>query len=523
MAKPQERGGARSEGGSLPARVHLDGSPIGIEDLEPAIRGPVAVDLADHVRARMQASADAVAAIVAGGEAAYGINTGFGSLCQTRIPNDQLKRLQHNLIVSHAVGVGPPAPPGIVRLMMLLKLVALSRGASGVSRKTYQMLADLLAADVLPVVPTQGSLGASGDLAPLAHMVLPMLGLGEVVHGQGTTAASDALAKHNLTPIELGPKEGLALINGTQFMTAYAVAIAARATRLMKHADLIASMSVEGMAGSVRPFDERLHALRPHAGAVETAGNMRRLLADSEIGESHVHCDRVQDPYSLRCIPQVHGASRDALRHAVGVVETEINSVTDNPVIVDGGDVLSGGLFHGQPIALILDYVALALSELGSISERRTYLLLDGRAGLPSQLIENTGLNSGLMIVQYTAAALASENKGLTMPASADSIPSSMGQEDHVSMGARSAAKCAQILANTEKILAIEQLCAAQALDFRAPLRPGIGARIGHDTIRKDISHVDADRLYGEDIQTSLRMLQSDEILEAVDGELHLA
>ncbi len=485
---------------------------------------PVSIEPTDAVWAKMQDSADVVGKIVGGEEAAYGINTGFGSLCRTRIPTDQLAQLQRNLIVSHAVGVGPPVTPDIVRLMMVLKLASLSLGASGISRGTFQMLADLLARDILPVVPTQGSLGASGDLAPLAHLVLPMLGLGKVSRGEETVPAGVALKDANLCPIELGPKEGLALINGTQFMTAHGVVLTNRSRRLVKQADIIASMSLEGAAGSAQPFDERLHALRPHTGAIESAANLRRLLADSEILASHADCDRVQDPYSLRCIPQVHGASRGALRHAIDVIEIEINAVTDNPVILDGGDVISGGLFHGQPIAFVLDYLALALAEIGSISERRTYLLLDGCNGLPAQLIENTGINSGLMILQYVAAALVSENKGLTLPASSDSIPSSMGQEDHVSMGARSATKCLEILENVEKILAIEQVCAAQALDFRAPLKAGTGARIAHETIRRHISYADADRLFGEDIEASLGVVRDDEIIKCVEagvGELH--
>jgi len=501
-------------------QLRLKDSPISLETLEPALDGPISIEWPRSVWARIEQSAEDVAAIVAGGDTAYGINTGFGSLCRTRIPADQLAQLQYNLIVSHAVGVGPPAPPEVVRLMMALKLISLSRGVSGVSRPTFEMLANLLTADVLPVIPTQGSLGASGDLAPLAHMVLAMLGMGKVLWNGQTIPAGRAIQEKGLAPVALGPKEGLALINGTQFMTAYAVAIALRAQKLVKHADLIAGMSLEGAAGSVRPFDERLQALRPHPGAIETSDNMRKLLADSEIRQSHANCDRVQDPYSLRCIPQVHGASRDALRHAIAIIETEINAVTDNPVIVDHSDVISGGLFHGQPIALILDYLALALAELASISERRIYLLLDGHAGLPPQLIENTGVNSGLMIVQYVAAALVSENKGLTFPASADSIPSSRGQEDHVSMGARAATKCYQVLRNTEQVLAIEQLCAGQALDSRAPLKPGTGVRIAYETLRKHISHAEKDRPFAEDVASSLRLLVNGEILDAAESHI---
>ncbi|MEK7730389.1 MAG: histidine ammonia-lyase, partial [Planctomycetota bacterium] len=469
---------------------------------------------------RIEASEHAVRRIASSSAAAYGINTGFGHLCTKRIPPDQLQALQTNLILSHAVGVGDSAPPEIVRWMMLFKIHALTHGVSGVSRKTVECLMGMLQADVLPVIPTQGSLGASGDLAPLAHMALPMIGQGMVeVDGQ-RQPSREAFARLGIEPVALGPKEGLAFVNGTQFMTAYAAVIVVRARRLLKQADVIGSMSLEGCAASVKPFDERLHRLRPHPGAIETAENVRRMMADSAILASHADCDRVQDPYSLRCIPQVHGAARDALRHAAAVVETEINSVTDNPLIFDNDEVISGGSFHGEPLALVLDYLAIALAELASISERRTYLLLSGVAGLPVLLIKDSGVNSGLMVLQYTSAALVSENKGLCTPASVDSIPTSLGQEDHVSMGARAAVKCLQVLENTETVLAIEQLCAAQALDFRAPLLPGVGPRIAHAEVRKDITHAAADRLFGDDIQMSLALLRSQRVLRAVEEKL---
>ncbi|HUU85690.1 MAG TPA: histidine ammonia-lyase [Phycisphaerae bacterium] len=494
----------------------LDGRRLALDQLDAALGRRTRVTVTEPIWAQIQKGCDAVRRIAAGPAPAYGINTGFGHLCTKRIEPDQLEQLQTNLIVSHAVGVGPPAPPEIVRWMILFKIHALTHGVSGVSRPTVECLMQMLAADALPLIPTQGSLGASGDLAPLAHMVQPMIGRGTVTLDGRDTPAADAFASLGIQPIKLGPKEGLALINGTQFMSAYAAALIIRTRRLLKHADLIAAMSLEGIGGSAKPFDERLHALRPHAGAIETAANIRRMLTDSQILPSHAECQRVQDPYSLRCVPQVHGASRDAVRHAADIIETEINSVTDNPLIFDGDEVISGGSFHGQPLALALDYLAIALSELASISERRIYLLLSGVDVLPTLLMTDTGLNSGFMLPQYTAAALVSENKLLASPASVDSIPTSLGQEDHVSMGATAATKCWRVLENAETVLAIEQMTAAQALDFRAPLLPGIGPRAAHAAVRMVIPHADADRPFGDDIRASLDLLRSQAVLKAV-------
>ena len=502
------------------AHFLLDGARLGLKTLDSALGRRVRVEIADEVWKRIDASFEAVQRIVNREAPAYGINTGFGRLCQTRIPREQVATLQTNLILSHAVGVGTSAPAEMVRWMLLFKLHALTHGVSGVSRKTILCLAGLLQHDLLPVIPTQGSLGASGDLAPLAHMVLPMIGRGRVTVNGDELPADEALGRFNIEPVRLGPKEGLALINGTQFMSAYGAAIVVRAQRLVRQADINAAMSLEGFMGSVRPFDERLHQLRPHPGAQHAARNMRHLTADSEIQKAHADCDRVQDPYSFRCIPQVHGASRDALDHAAGVIETEINSVTDNPLIFENDEVISGGGFHGQPLALVLDYLAIALAELASISERRTQQLLMGMADLPVLLIPEAGLNSGYMVSHCTAAALVSENKGLCTPASVDSIPTSLGQEDHVSMGARCAVKCLQVLANTETVLAIELMCAAQALDFRAPLQPGTGVRLAHAEVRKHVTHADADRMFGDDIQTSLELIRSQAVLKAVEQEL---
>ncbi len=502
---------------AAPTRLLLDGAPLTLQKLAALLDRPITVEISPPVWSRIERSVAAVQRIASGQAAAYGINTGFGKLCTTRIDAKQLERLQTNLIISHAVGVGDPVPPEIVRWMMLFKIAALCHGVSGVSPTTVDCLVKLLNADILPVIPSKGSLGASGDLAPLAHMVLPMLGVGHAAVNGKIKPAADVLKQHGIEPIRLGPKEGVALINGTQFMSAYAAHTLVRAVRLMKHADLIAAMSLDAFKGSVRPFDARLHRLRPHPGAIESAENVRRLMSDSEILASHADCDRVQDPYSFRCIPQVHGASRDAIRHAVGVVETEINSVTDNPLILDGDEVVSGGSFHGQPLALVLDYLAIAIAELASISERRTFQLLSGVDELPLLLIDDAGLNSGFMVAHYTAAALVSENKTLCTPASVDTITTSLGQEDHVSMGANAAVKCLNVLKNTETVLAIEQLCAAQALDYRSPLKTGLALRAAHAELRKSISHARADRPFGVDIEQSLEILRHNELLRAVE------
>ncbi len=503
-----------------PIKIAIGASPITLAQLDDLLGRPLKIDIPDDAWNRVERSSEIVERLAQSSKPAYGINTGFGLLCKERIPPDQVRELQVNLVVSHAVGTGALAPPEVVRWMMLFKMHALSHGLSGISRDTLQCLGSLLDADILPDIPTKGSLGASGDLAPLAHMVLPMIGLGRVRLRGESLSAKEALKRCGVTPAALGPKEGLALINGTQFMCAYAAVILTRAKRIAKHADIVAALSLDALKGSDKPFDNRLHLARPHPGAIETAENVRSLLVGSDILATHANCERVQDPYSLRCIPQVHGASRDAMRHAEDVVEREVNSVTDNPLVFDNDEVVSGGLFHGQPLAIVLDYLAIALSEFASISERRTYLLLSGVEELPVFLLKDTGLNSGFMMTQYTAAALVSENKGLCTPASVDSIPSSNGQEDHVSMGARAAVKCLQILDNVETVLAIEMLCAAQAMDLRAPLKSSTGLQAAHRTIRQDIDVATIDREFGKDIAKSLELLRSQRMLRAVEGVL---
>lgn len=496
--------------------ITLDGGPIALETLDASLGRPIRVAIPDAAWQRVRASRAVIEKHVAAGDVIYGVNTGFGKLCNKRISNAELAKLQENLILSHAVGVGPPIPADIVRFMLLFKINALLAGASGIQPACVEWLAAMLNADLLPIVPTRGSLGASGDLAPLAHLVMPMIGRGSVLENGVEKPAADAMARHGINPVALAAKDGLALINGTQMMLAYLAEIVVRGRRLAKHADIIATMSLEACRGSLKPYSEGLIALRPHAGAVEVGENVRRLMADSEILISHANCDKVQDPYSLRCVPQVHGACRDALRHAAATLQTELACVTDNPVIV-GDEVISGGNFHGEPLALVLDYLSMALAEWANISERRTYLLLSGPDGLPTLLMQDTGLNSGFMIPQYTAAALVNENKVLCTPASVDSIPSSLGQEDHVSMGATSALKCRQILENSETVLAIELLCAGQGLDFRLPTKPGLGPRVALETLRTRIAHADADRAFGDDIAASIALLREQAIVRPVE------
>jgi len=494
--------------------------PVDIESLH--------ADLDERITT-LRGNADAVAAsrgivedALDEGEALYGINTGFGALAQKQIPIEKLEKLQRNLIFSHAVGVGDLVPKHISRLILRLKIHALGLGYSGVSRETFERLLTFAENDLIPALPSRGSVGASGDLAPLAHMALPLLGKGQfwTQDGSDVRPAGEVLDEHDLDPITLHPKDGLSLINGTQLMSGYGAHVLHETRRLVRMADLLAAMSLEALQGSIKPFDERLHEVRPHPGAQHVAENIRTLLVDSEILESHRHCGKVQDPYCLRCVPQVHGASRDALRHATEMVEREINSVTDNPIVFENGDVISAGNFHGQPLALALDYAGIAMAELASISERRTYLLLEGHDGLPELLMEDTGLNSGYMIPQYTAAALVSENKSLAHPASVDSIPTSLGQEDHVSMGSIGAVQLLDILENVERVLAIELLTAAQALDYRLPLRPGKGVEIAHEVVRDTVPHREEDYLFENDIDESLDFVRRSTLLDPVEEAL---
>jgi histidine ammonia-lyase len=448
----------------------------------------------------------------------YGINTGFGPLCTTIISEDHTRELQHNLLTSHSVGVGEILPAEISKLMMILKVHSLSKGYSGVSMKVLQRIMWHISHDVIPCVPSQGSVGASGDLAPLAHLFLPLIGKGEVMIEGKTIPSAEALHKYELEPLELGPKEGLALINGTQFIAANAIIFLDRFQNCLDSADIIAAMQLEAILGSVKAFDMQYNELRPYKGSVYVAERMRILLENSEINASHKDCNRIQDPYSLRCIPQVHGAARNAWLHLKEMLEIEINSVTDNPIVFNENKAISGGNFHGQTIALPIDYAAMAAAEIGNMSDRRIYLALDEKIpGLPKLLMRETGLNSGFMITQYTTAALVSENKSLCFPASADSIPTSMGQEDHVSMGSISARKALHIVSNLEKILAIELFCAAQAFDYRKPLKSGKAIDACHDFIRKRITFVDHDRVLADDINKAIMMVENKELVKIVN------
>ena len=507
--------------------VLLDGPSLTLEELEDvALRGR-SVALRPEAAAGVDASRAAIDAILERGETVYGVNTGFGELAHVRIDPGDLVELQHNLLRSHAVGVGPAFDIPTTRAITLLRANVLAAGHSGVRRVVLDRLLDLLNHGIHAFIPEQGSVGASGDLAPLAHLALVLIGEGYVRDGDGRPVpAGPALAAAGLEPLALAPKEGIALINGTQAMTALGALTVLRARRLARAADVIGAATVEAKLGSHRPFDPRLHDLRAHPGQVATAANLRRLLDGGDLNASHAGCDKVQDAYSLRCMPQVHGAARQAIEHVARILRIEAASVTDNPtVFADAGDVVSGGNFHGQPVSTPLDYLAIGVAELGSISERRIEQLVNPKLSpdLPAFLVEGSGLNSGFMMAQVTAAALASENKGLCHPASTDSIPTSAGQEDHVSMGPIAARKAARVVRHVERILGIELMVAAQALDFRAPLVPADGPRAAAAALRRVVDHLDADRILAPDLERASEIIGDGSLLRAVEaavGEL---
>lgn len=444
-------------------------------------------------------------------EPIYGITTGFGSLCNHTISNDQLSQLQKNLVLSHACGTGDLVDPKIVKLMLFLKAHALSLGHSGVQQKTVERIIDMYNNNVIPVVYQQGSLGASGDLAPLAHLFLPLLGAGEVYFEGKQIKSEEALNKLKWEPIRLKSKEGLALLNGTQFMSAHGVTSILKAKRLSILADLIGAISLEAFDGRIDPFEDNIQKIRPHNGQIKTGQNFRKILKGSELIDRYKR--HVQDPYSFRCIPQVHGATKDSIEYASSVILTEINAVTDNPTIFPDEDkIISGGNFHGQPLALVFDFLSIALAELGSISERRVYRLISGWRELPEFLVANPGLNSGFMIPQYVAASIVSQNKQLCTPSSVDSIPSSNEQEDHVSMGANGATKLVRVADNIEKILAIELFNAAQALEFRKPLKTSEYIQKFLNNYRKEVSFIENDKLMYEEINKTINYLQKQKI-----------
>lgn len=479
--------------------------------------GKIKGQLGPEVITKIRQSASHVEGIVDQGDVVYGINTGFGPLCDTIISAEDTSKLQHNLLMSHAVGVGRPIAPEISKTMMIIKVQALAQGYSGIRLETVERICWMIDHDMIPLVPEQGSVGASGDLAPLSHLFLPLIGLGEVYFQGQQMEASAALQAAGLEPLRLGPKEGLGLINGTQFIAAHAVHALVRLHHALDTADLIGALSLEGMTGSYKPFDPRLHAIRPFPGNQLVAHRLWELLRHSELANSHPDCGRVQDPYSLRCMPQVHGASRTAWLHLKELTEIEINSVTDNPLVLGPHDTISGGNFHGQPLAIAIDYATVAAAELGNIADRRCYLLIEGRYGLPKLLIEDPGLNSGFMIPQYTAAALVSENKGLCFPASADSIPTSLGQEDHVSMGSIGGRKLNRVIDNLEYIQAIELLYAAQALDFKRPLKTSPVLEACHALVRKHVTFATEDRVFAKDIQKIHRLIKNGDLLAAAE------
>lgn len=497
--------------------VELDGKHLTLEAIERVARFGESVGVTEEARARVAAARAFVDEKFARGEAIYGVTTGFGRLANVSVDPQNAAALQLNLVRSHAAGTGDPLDVVAVRAAGVLRASMLAAGHSGIKLDTLDLLVELLNRGVTPVVPCQGSVGASGDLAPLAHMTLTLIGEGDAFYEGKRIASAEALARAGLKPIVLGAKEGLALVNGTEVMTAIAALGVLRAERLLASADIIGAMSLEAFLGTDRVFDRRINDLRPHPGQARTAENLRALLAESQIMLSHRECGRVQDPYSFRCIPVVHGAVRDAVAHARQVVEIESISVTDNPLVFPDDDAfLTGGNFHGEPIALSADFLKIALAEVASMSERRLYLLLNGEErGLPLFLTGRSGLQSGLMIVQYTAAALVNDDKGLAWPSSVDSIPTSAGQEDHVSMGMTSANNLVRLLDNVEGALACELLGALAATDFRRPNRSGVGTQAAYDAARERIAPLADDRILAPDIEAARDLIRGGALIDA--------
>lgn len=493
---------------------YISSNMLTLEEIQRILFEQKTIELSEEAKVNIQKCRDYLDnKMKLHGEPIYGINTGFGSLYNIKISNENLSQLQENLVKSHACGTGDEVPHEVVKLMLLLKIQSLSYGNSGVQLLTVERLIDFYNNDILPVIFTQGSLGASGDLAPLAHLSLPLLGEGEVYFNGKKVHAKNVLEHFGWEPIVLQSKEGLALLNGTQFMSAYGVYTLLKACKFSYLADLIGTISLEGFDGRKEPFNELIHFIRPHKGQIVTANRVNEFLDGSQIiSQQKQH---VQDPYSFRCIPQVHGASKDAIDYVKKVFKTEVNSVTDNPnVFIESDQIISGGNFHGQPLALALDFLAIALSELGSISERRTYQLISGLRGLPAFLVDNPGLNSGFMIPQYTAASIASQNKQLSTPASIDSIVSSNGQEDHVSMGSNAATKALKVMENLERILAIELMNASQAIEFRRPLQSSEFIEMFLKSYREEVPFVSEDRILHYDILKSVAFLNSFQIEE---------
>jgi len=498
--------------------IEIDCEHLTLDEVYAIANGEKA-RLAKSAAAKIKKSRSIVEKLVGAGKPIYGVNTGFGELANVRIKTEDAKQLQRNLILSHACGVGAPLSQEVVRAMICLRANALAKGFSGVRLEVVQTLVEMLNKNVVPVIPEQGSVGASGDLVPLAHLALVIIGEGEATFNGKRMSGAEAMKSAGIAPLELMEKEGLALINGTQMMCALGVIALKRAEALLKNAQIAAAASAEALKGTDQAFRAEIHELRPHKGQIAVADNMRRLTRNSEIVASHRDCPKVQDAYSIRCIPQVLGASKDAIGYVRGVLETEINSATDNPLIFDFG-AISGGNFHGQPLALALDFLGIAVAEIADISERRIARLVDSKlSGLPPFLAEKGGLNSGLMIPQYPAASLVSENKVLAHPASVDSIPTSANMEDHVSMGGIAARKALKITENAENVVAIEYLCAAQALDFHK-MKAGKGTQAAHEAVRKSVAHVGEDRVLAPDMQKIREMMLEGKIAEAVEKKV---
>lgn len=515
--------------------LKIDGQSLTLEQIEFFINENPIVSLTEAAKKQVNKARALVDKWVATDKVIYGVTTGFGEFANVKISHEKLEKLQENLIVSHSTGVGENLPPLIIKIMMLLRVNALARGHSGIRLSTLELLIEMINKNIIPVIPSQGSVGSSGDLAPLSHLVLAMIGKGKVQliknindENANTTkiiSASAGLKKYNLKPVKLAAKEGLALINGTQMMTAFASYICVNAKKLVKLADASAALSHEALRATDRAYDKRLHELRPFKGQLNSAENMLKLISNSEIRKSHLENDpRVQDSYSTRCVPQIHGASRDAVDYVCSRVEIELNSVNDNPLIFpEQGDHLEGGNFHGQPMALAMDFMSIALSELANVSERRIERMVNGSLSmLPRFLTKEGGLNSGLMISQYTAAALVSENKVLAHPASVDSIPTSANQEDHNSMGSISARKCYQILKNVQTVIAIEFMTAAQGVEFLKPLKCGRGTDAAYKTIRKRVPPLKNDRIIYTDIQKVFELVKSGELLKEIEKVVKL-
>lgn len=501
--------------------LSLDGRSLTLTDLGPLARGEdLALRLDSGAREAVRRARALVEGHVAAGDVVYGLTTGFGKLKSVAIAPDKLAELQRNLVLSHCCGLGEPMPREEVRIAQVLRIHGLARGHSGVRLELLETLVRLFNAGLVPLVPRKGSVGASGDLAPLAHMAATLLGVGTVELGGRRMGAGEALAALGEVPIELQAKEGLALINGTEVMKAIGVVVRERAARLSRAADAVLALSIEALFGSVKPFDARVAELKGDPGHTATSANVRACLEGSQVLASHVDCDRVQDPYSLRCAPIVHGAFKNALEHASGTLAREINAVTDNPLLFpDTGEVVSAGLFHGQPISMALDYLALGLTTLANISERRVEQLVNpDLSGLPAFLARDPGLHSGLMIAQVAAAALASENKVLAHPASCDTIPTSANQEDHVSMGVTAARKCREVLENAERVLAIEWVAAAAARDFHPELRAGAGAQAAHECLRARVAPLTADRYLAEDLEAAAALIRDGSLVRAVEA-----